>query len=122
MSEALYDRLGGEPAVGAAVEIFYRRVLSDPSINDFFESVDMDAQMAKQKAFLTMVFGGPADYSGKDMREAHAHLVGRGLDDEHFDAVLSHLEGTLNELEVPAEMTEEVITIAESVRSDVLSR
>jgi hemoglobin len=108
--------------MGAAVEIFYRRVLSDPAINHFFDSVDMDEQMAKQKAFLTMVFGGPADYSGKDMRAAHAHLVEQGLDDKHFDAVVAHLQGTLDELDVPASMSEEVINIAESVRSDVLSR
>ncbi|MCW8884791.1 MAG: group 1 truncated hemoglobin, partial [Motiliproteus sp.] len=49
----LYERLGGEAAVDAAVDIFYRKVLLDDRINSYFEGVDMDAQAGKQKAFLT---------------------------------------------------------------------
>ena len=63
-----------------------------------FDDVDMDRQIQKQKAFLTMVFGGPNDYSGKDMREGHKHLVERGLNESHFDAVIENLAGTLKEL------------------------
>ena len=44
----LYERLGGEPAVSQAVEIFYRKVLSDDRISHFFDDVDMDRQIAKQ--------------------------------------------------------------------------
>jgi hemoglobin len=82
----------------------------------------MDAQRAKQKAFLTMAFGGPNDYTGKDMRQAHAKLVERGLDDSHFDAVAGHLSDTLKELEVPSELIDEVMKIAGSTREDVLGR
>src|SRR5215471_17762639 len=53
----LFERLGGAPAVDAAVDIFYRKVLTDDRISHFFEDVDMDRQAAKQKAFLTMVMG-----------------------------------------------------------------
>ena len=59
MSTSLYERIGGEAAVDAAVDVFYRKVLSDPRIAEFFDSVDMDRQRAKQKAFLTYAFGGP---------------------------------------------------------------
>ena len=69
---ALFDELGGAAAVDKAVDIFYRRMLADDRVARFFEGVDMDKQAAKQKAFLTMVFGGPAHYSGKDMRDGHA--------------------------------------------------
>ena len=57
-------QLGGEAAVDAAVDVFYRKVLSDDRVSAFFDDVDMDQQIAKQKAFLTMVFGGPVAYSG----------------------------------------------------------
>ena len=36
MSKTLYERIGGEPAVNAAVELFYRKVLNDYRINRFF--------------------------------------------------------------------------------------
>ncbi len=120
--KSLFERIGGEAAVDAAVDIFYRKVLADDRINSFFEGVDMDKQAAKQKAFLTFAFGGPANYSGKDMRDGHAHLVARGLNDSHFDAVMENLGATLKELGVADDLITEAAAIAESVRNDVLGR
>lgn len=122
MTDNLYEKLGGEGAVDAAVDIFYRRVLADDSISRFFDDIDMDEQRAKQKSFLTMAFGGPNNYTGKDMREAHKRLVDEGLNDDHFNAVAGHLQGTLEELNVPEDLVGEVMTIAGSVRDDVLNR
>lgn len=121
-SLSLYEQLGGEAAVNAAVDIFYRRVLNDYRINRFFDNVDMEQQAAKQKSFLTMAFGGPNNYTGADMRQAHAKLVKKGLDDSHFDAVMEHLTGTLEELNVPQDLIDQVAGIAESTREDVLGR
>lgn len=122
MSESLYDRIGGEAAVNAAVDLFYRKVLADDRINSFFADVDMEQQAAKQKAFLTMVMGGPNNYSGEDMRKGHAHLVERGLNDSHFDAVMENLGATLKELGVSDDLIGEAAAIAESTRDDVLGR
>ena len=72
---SLYEQIGGEPAMAAAVELFYRKVLSDDRISHFFEDVDMERQSAKQKAFLTMVCGGPSAYSGQDMRKGSVVTV-----------------------------------------------
>lgn len=122
MSNDLYQKLGGEPAVNAAVDVFYRRVLSDDRISRFFDDVDMERQAAKQKAFLTMAFGGPVNYTGADMRRGHAHLVAQGLNDSHFDAVVEDLVGALQELNVPAELIAQVGVICESTRNDVLGK
>jgi hemoglobin len=119
---SLYEQIGGEPAMQAAVELFYRKVLSDERISHYFEDVDMERQAAKQKAFLIMVCGGPSAYSGKDMRKGHAHLVKRGLNDTHFNAVAEHLSATLLSLGVAQPLVDQVIAIAESTRADVLDR
>ncbi len=120
--KSLFERIGGDAAVTAAVDVFYRKVLADDRINKFFETVDMERQAAKQKAFLTMALGGPHNYSGKDMRAAHAPLVAKGLNDSHFDAVMEHLGTTLTELGVPGDLIGEAAAIAESTRKDVLGR
>lgn len=119
---SLYDEIGGEAAVNAAVDIFYRKVMKDKRISGFFSGVDMDKQAAKQKAFLTMAFGGPNNYTGEDMRKGHAHLVSRGLDDSHFDAVMENLAATLTELNVPSNLIAQAAAIAESTRNDVLGK
>lgn len=120
MSESsLYERLGGEAAVDAAVDKFYRKVLGDERISRHFETLDMDLQRAKQKAFLTYAFGGPANYSGRDLRTAHAKMQ---LTEADFDAVMQHLGDTLAELGVPAPLIAEAAGIALSVKDDVLNR
>lgn len=115
----LYEKIGGEAAVDLAVDVFYRKVLSDDRISHFFDTVDMDRQRVKQKAFLTYAFGGPASYSGKDMRTAHASM---NLNEGHFDAVMENLGATLKELNVPDELIAEAAAIANSVKADVLNR
>jgi hemoglobin len=119
---SLFEQLGGEAAVDAAVDVFYKKVLEDYRINRFFGNVDMEKQAAKQKAFLTMAFGGPSHYSGKDLRAGHAKLVKLGLDDSHFNAVLENLEATLIELGVAQELVEQVNALAETTRHDVLGK
>ncbi|MDQ6993480.1 MAG: group 1 truncated hemoglobin [Mariprofundus sp.] len=119
---SVYEQLGGEAAINAAVEVFYRKVLGDKYVVRFFEGVDMEKQAGKQKAFLTMVTGGPNNYTGKDMREGHRHLVKMGLDDSHVDHILCHLRSTLAELGVAQNLIDTVISVAESTRADVLDR
>lgn len=119
---SLYDRLGGAAAVNVAVENFYRKMLSDERVAHFFDDVDMDRQMAKQGAFLTMVMGGPHNYTGRDMQAAHAKLLSRGLNDSHVDIVIEHLGTTLRELGVSEVDIAEVAALANSVRDLVLGR
>jgi hemoglobin len=119
---SLYEQLGGEAAIDAAVDKFYRKVLKDDRINSFFEDTDMERQAAKQKAFLTFAFGGPNNYTGMDMRKGHAHMLEKGLNDSHVDAVIENLASTLTEMGVADELVAQVGEIANSVRDDVLSR
>ena len=107
----LYETLGGKDAVNAAVEGFYRKMLAD-----------MDGQVAKQAAFMTMVLGGPNEYTGKDMREGHKPLLEKGLNDSHVDIVTEHLGATLKELGVGDAEIQQVADLANSVRDDVLNR
>jgi len=119
---SIYEQLGGGPAIQAAVEDFYRRVLADEELAPYFDDIDMDRQMAKQAAFLTMVTGGPNQYTGRDMRAAHAKLVERGIGDRHVDLVIKHLGETLSSLGVADDLVAQVAAVAESARNDVLSR
>ena len=121
-NKSIYERIGGEASVNAAVDIFYRKVLNDHRINRFFDNVDMETQVAKQKAFLTMAFGGPHNYTGEDMRKGHAQLVKAGLNDSHFDAVVENLGATLIELNVPQDIINEIVVICETTRNDVLGK
>jgi hemoglobin len=55
MNINLFEDIVGQAAVDAAVDIFYRIVLSDESIASFFDDtvdIDHDAQFVHQKSHL----------------------------------------------------------------------
>lgn len=119
----LFEKIGGAPAVDAAVDLFYQKVLADERIKHFFDGVDMERQAGHQKMFLTYAFGGAPNYSGQGMRAAHKKLVEeQGLNDSHFDAVLENLGAAMAELGVPDELITEAAGIAESTRADILNK
>ena len=119
---SLFEKLGGDSVISDAVDIFYEKVLSDDKVSHFFYYTDMAEQHVKQQLFMTMVFGGQNNYTGENLRTAHAPLVKKGLNEEHFNIVIACLQATLEEMDVPAELIGEVMTIAGSCKDDVLNR
>jgi hemoglobin len=101
----LYQRIGGEAAIHAAVDRFYERVLADPALSHFFTEVSMSRLKAHQFAFLSQALGGPKQYSGASMRDAHSKLA---IEQRHFDSVAVHLVETLRELGVPEDIIGEI--------------
>ena len=118
-TKTIYQQLGGEPAIDAAVEIFYKKVLDDPELMGFFSETNMTFQKNHQKRFITYLTGGSDTYKGKDMRSAHKHL---NLTDEHFDSIKNYLGETLLELKVPYNLVETIGGAIETLRIDVLNR
>lgn len=121
-TDSLYERIGGEAAVNAAVDLFYDKVLADYRINRFFDKSDMAKQAAHLKTFMTVAFGGPNEYTGRSLRDGHTRLVKMGLNDSHFDAVMEHLGATMTELGVAEDLIAEAAALVESTRSDVLNK
>lgn len=103
--QTLYEKLGGKEAVAQVVDIFYKKVLADERINEFFKHTDMDAQLRHQTAFISYALGGP-QYTGRSMEKAHQGL---NLQEEHWDAVVEDLAASLQELKVS---DEDINTIA----------
>jgi hemoglobin len=119
---ALYDELGGEAAISMALEVFYDKVLADPQVSVFFDGVDVDAVKASQRDFLAMAFGGPDNYSGRNLRAAHARPRARGLDETSYNAFMGYFRDTLAELGVDDGNIDRVMAIAHSGKDDVLGR
>jgi hemoglobin len=97
---SIFDRLGQEQGIRAAVDDFYERVVGDPQLAPYFEGVDLRTLRGHQTALLVQVTGGPALYSGRDLAAAHDRL---GIMPEDFDRVVGHLVDTLTSSGVSAE-------------------
>ncbi|TQJ22685.1 hemoglobin [Micromonospora sp. A202] len=114
-----YDRIGGASAVRAAVDLFYDKVLVDPELAGYFSDVDMVGQRRHLTLMLTTVLGGPDEYAGRGLAEAHQPL---NIPVEHYAMVGGHLVVTLTELGVPADILADVQTVLGQVQDQVVSR
>mmetsp|Transcript_8138 Transcript_8138/g.24318 ORF Transcript_8138/g.24318 Transcript_8138/m.24318 type:complete len:419 (-) Transcript_8138:458-1714(-) len=107
----LLDRIGGEPALEAAVDEFYSRVVSDATLGHFFDGITIEQLKEHQRKFLRMAFTRIPESIDvvKFMHSKHERLFLRGLNAEHFDTVAGHFVGTLEALGVgPSEIDEAV--------------
>ncbi len=122
MEKTLYERIGGEDAVKATVTKLYGKLLTDNLLSDYFDPERVDILKTSQIAFITMAFGGPHNYTGQDLRKAHAPYVAQGMSDIHFNAVAEHLQESMEELNVDKDLIQEALAIVETTRNDVLSK
>jgi len=113
----LYDQLGGDDAVAAAVEEFYIRMRLDPEVAEWFEDIDLTELKAHQRAFLAVGLGGPELYTGRSMRNAHAGL---GITDEVFTRTVNHLAETLASLGVEEQVVTKVVRRIEMMRAAIV--
>jgi len=121
-SVALYDELGGDAAIDAALDAFYVKILADPRVNAYFDGIDMVRLKGHAKAFLTMAFGGPSHYMGRDLTSAHERPRSMGLNDDAVNVFLGHFREVLEEFGVPEANITAAMEIAEGGRSAVLAR
>lgn len=119
---SLYQDLGGAPALDAALDRFYEKVLADSRINGYFVDTDMKRLKRKGQAFLTMAFGGPNEYQGKGLRVVHKGPRAEGLDETAFEIFMGHFRSTLEDFGVADDHISEVMSIAYSGKDDVLGR
>ncbi|SCL36499.1 hemoglobin [Micromonospora nigra] len=113
-----YERIGGAAAVKAAVELFYDKVLADPELAGYFAEVDMVGQRRHLALMLTVVLGGPNEYAGRGLAEAHQPLH---IPVEHYVAVGGHLTATLAELGVPGDVISDVQGVLAQVQDQVVA-
>lgn len=119
---ALYDDIGGAPAVRAAIDAFYHRVLADATLCPFFLGVDIERLKRSQEAFFAMALGGPNTYTGRSLHDAHVRTRQRGVNDEVFDRFLVVFKRVLVDLRVPAGKIGEWLAVFERGRGQILNR
>lgn len=115
---SFYAQIGGAEAVKAAVGLFYDRVLADPELVGYFADVEMEEQRRHLALMLTTVLGGPDNYRGRSLTEAHRPL---NIPSEHYALVGGHLAATLSQLGVPAEILAHVQTVLAQVKDQVVA-
>lgn len=114
---SIFDQIGGASAVAAVVDDFYARVVGDPLLRDRFADTDLARLKAHQRSFVAAALGGPQEYRGKSMGEAHA---GMGITSEEFDAVVGHLAAALAACGVPAAIIDTIAVSLAPLKAQIV--
>jgi hemoglobin len=89
-----YERIGGGPAVRQVVDRFYELIMDDDQLVGFFENTEMAQLKRHQVLLISQVLGGPANYDGRDLQQAHA---GMDIARQDYLKVVSYLVQTMVE-------------------------
>jgi hemoglobin len=116
-TKSLYDRLGGQDAINALTESWVARVGGDDRANGKFVRTDIPRLMKEVADQLCEVSGGPCTYTGRSMQETHD---GMAVTAGEFDVVMQHLDGALDELNVPKAEHDEVVALIIPMRGDIV--
>ena len=120
---SLYERLGGVYAIAAVVDDFIDRIMIDSRLNAN-PNVDEAHHRVSKAGFKYLVTeqvcwaaGGPQRYTGRPMRDSHAHL---DITEFEWQSFLDDLRQTFDKFEVPAAERSELLAIVESTKSDIV--
>jgi hemoglobin len=125
--KSLYERLGGIYAIAAVVDYFSDNLLKNPKIVNSntqlkeWHTVKYRERLPGLKFLRTLwsasVAGGPFQYTGKELRDAHASLR---ITPEVFDEViLVELGRALDHFKVPKREKDEVLAAFMAQKADV---
>jgi hemoglobin len=120
---SLYERLGGVYAIATVVDDFIDRVMKNPILNAN-PKVDEAHHKVPPAGFKYLVTemvcwatGGPQKYTGKTMRDSHAHL---DITEPEWQAFLNDARACFAHFSVPAQEQTELLAIIESTKSDIV--
>jgi hemoglobin len=120
VTESLYQRLGGYDAIAAATDDLLARLQSDPQLRDYWKGASTNNQRQARQLivdFMAEAAGGPAYYTGRDMKTSH---VGMHVDASDWEAFMRHAAATLDHLAVADREKAEVLAFFASLRDDVV--
>jgi hemoglobin len=120
--KSLYQRLGAYDGIDAFVAELESRVQNDPILSDFFKGHSVNSLERQHQfvvEFVCEAAGGPCTYLGRDMKTVH---TGLNFSDSDWEALMGHLNDTLDKFEVPQKERGEVVGFISSLKDAIVTQ
>jgi hemoglobin len=121
----LYDRLGGLKGITMVVDDFIDRLVlnetlnSNPAINAGRQASPAPYLKFQVSQMVCAATGGPCKYTGKGMKESHAHL---NITEREWDVMAGEFQQSLDKFKVPAAEQRELFAIVGTTMPDIVTR
>ncbi len=119
---SLYERLGGYNTIAALADDLVRRMGSDQKLAKYFAGHGDDSRRKIRQLQVNMICeaaGGPCCYTGRDMKTVHK---GMGIDGVSWQAMISHLIGSLDSFNVEDADQKEILSLLNGIKGDIVER
>lgn len=120
----LYERLGGLMAITVVVDDFIDAMVPDPFLNrnpaiaEAREMVPSPYLKYQVTSMVCQATGGPCEYTGRGMKESHAHL---NITETEWDRMLVIFKEVLDKHLVPAAEQQELLEIVGSTKDEIVT-
>lgn len=124
-AQPLFDRLGGLKGITLVVDDFIDRLVVNETLN---QNPAIDAGRKASPApylkfqvsqMVCAVTGGPCKYTGKAMKESHAHL---NISEKEWGVMAGEFQKSLDKFKVPAAEQRELFAIVGTTHDDIVTR
>ena len=122
-TQKLYDRLGGMRGITLVVDDFIDRLVvnktlnRNPAINAGRKSSPAPYLKFQVAALMCEVTGGPCKYTGRGMKESHAHLH---ITESEWKVMAGEFKKSLVKLKVPEAEQKELFDIVGKTKPDIV--
>ncbi|HEY6940706.1 group 1 truncated hemoglobin [Dokdonella sp.] len=117
--DSLYRALGAQAGIEKVVDAALGEIHNDPHINLFFANTDMpDLRRLLIEQFCAAT-GGPCEYTGRSMEEAHGGL---NLTDDDFDRFVGDLVRAFDKAAVPKDQQQRLLALFGPMRPQIVGQ
>jgi hemoglobin len=122
--QSLYDRLGGLAPISVVVDDFIDTMVPDPflnrnsAINEARKRVPAPYLKFQVTALVCQETGGPCQYTGRNMKDSHAHL---NITEQEWDRMVVIFKEVLAKHQVPGPEQQELLDIIDSTKVDIVT-
>lgn len=115
--ESIYDKYGNQSFWDHIMDEFYNKNLADPDLQEFFVGKDIQRIKRMNQELLEVALRTSSNHFLVSVKRAHRHM---NIFGNHFDKFVSNLNQTLVENHISKPDIEEILTIIDSFRSDLI--
>jgi hemoglobin len=134
--KTLFDRVGGMQGLAALVDDMVDRSINDPRVNfdrtnirssflgrkyPAWETTPQNVQALKKHMveFLALASGGPAEYTGRDVRDVHR---GMRITNPEFDAMVGDVKASMDRLGWATREKRDLLAVIETTRKEIVEK